>query len=333
MVEALGTFLAEGGGVLVTLGERAEQGFYNNQLYRGGEGWLPARLDSVQGEENRPRTAVRPDPNSFTHPALELMSGVLRGGLGDARFPRWWKLETQGKHALGVVAGVLENATLRTPFLVERSFQAGRALVCAVPMDDTWGTNLVKLPEFVPLAHELVDYLAGARSADFNLRAGQPIRRRVEKESKLEDCRLQPPTGPERALSGRPGEADTYLAQWLPRDRGGVLLYEGTREAGVYRLTVPQPPKEGTDQAEETQTFYYVVPLDAREADLTPCVEEDQKKVADLTGARYEKGQEALLNGPGGQDERQDMWWYLLAGVVALLCFEVWMTRRLVMNR
>jgi hypothetical protein len=331
-IEALTAFLAEGGGVLVTLGERAEADFYNGALYRGGEGWLPVRLEGIQGEESRPRLAVRPDPASFTHPALELFRTLTAGGLGEARFPRWWKLETPGKAASGVVAGVLENALLRTPFLIERAFQAGRILVCAVPLDNSWGTNLVGLPSFVPLAHELVYYLAGARSTDFNLRPGQPLRYRVEDKTQLGDFRLKPPAGAQWPLVTRPGSPDTHLVQWLPRDRGTLLVYEGTREAGVYRLTKPAgPAKNGEETA--TQTIYYVVPPDAREADLTPCTAEEREKVAKLTGVRYEEGQEALLRGLSDGLQRQELWWLLLSGVIALLCLEVWMTRRLVMSR
>src|SRR5262249_51647703 len=157
---------------------------------------------------------VRPDPASFIHPALELFRGLTVGGLGEARFPRWWKLVTPGKHAAGVVAGLLEKSTMRTPFFIERTFGTGRGLGGAVPLDNAWGTNLVDLPSFVPLAHELVYYLAGARSADHNLRAGQPIRHRVAGEAKPEEFRLEPPVGEAKPLSGKAGEPDTYPAQW-----------------------------------------------------------------------------------------------------------------------
>src|SRR5262249_28212551 len=210
------------------------------------------------------------------------------------------------------------------------AFQTGRVLVCAVPLDSGWGTNLTDLPSFVPLAHELVYYLAGARSADYNLRAGQPIRYRAEADAKLEDFRLKPPTGEELALSSLAGAPDTYLVQWLPREKETLLVYENTREAGVYRLGGPPPPQGGDQGEPDTQTVYYVVPTDAREADLTPCSEEDREKVAKLTGVRYEEGQEALRRGLS-EDTHQEMWWLLLVGVLALLCFEVWMTRRLVM--
>ena len=76
-----------------------------------------------------------------------------------------------------------------------RAFAAGRVLMSAVPLDNTWGTNLIDLPSFVPLAHELVYYLAGARSAEVNLTPGQPIRFRPGDETTSGVVVVQPPDG------------------------------------------------------------------------------------------------------------------------------------------
>ncbi len=58
--DAVGQYLADGGGVLVTLGERAEAEFYNTNLYRNGEG-LAARQVGGQrrrrGQEEQRRAA------------------------------------------------------------------------------------------------------------------------------------------------------------------------------------------------------------------------------------------------------------------------------------
>ncbi len=320
--EAVAAFLAEGGGVLVTLGQRAEQAWYNEQLYRGGEGWLPARLDGIAGEEARPQDAARPDPATFAHPILELFQKITTGGLAEARFPRWWKLTTPGQHAPGIPVGQLTAGATKTPLFVERTFKAGRVLLCAVPLDASWGSNLVDLPAFVPLVHEAVYYLAGARSGDFNLRAGQPLRLRVSAEAELDRFQLQPPGGPPWPLSGRPGESATYPARLIPQEQGALLVYEGVRDAGVYRLLTPQQ-----------QTVFYVVPADPREADLTACTTEEREKVARAAGVEYEDDREAILGAAEGAASRQELWWWLLVGLIGFLCLEVWMTRRLVRNR
>ena len=55
-----------------------------------------------------------------------------------------------------------------------------------MPLDNTWRTNVVELPAFAPLAHELVYYLAGARAATLNpslpAALSQIVLRLLEKE-------------------------------------------------------------------------------------------------------------------------------------------------------
>ncbi|MFO0878108.1 MAG: VWA domain-containing protein [Gemmataceae bacterium] len=320
-VDLLSSFVAEGGGLFVTLGERANATWYNETLYRNGEGLLPARLDGMAGDEKAAADVARPDAASFKHPVLDLFEKVQAGGLADARFPRWWKLTTPGRHSAGIPVGQLEYRGGKTPLLVERAFQAGRVLVSAVPLDNTWGTNLVDLPAFVPLAHEAVYYLAGARSADFNLRAGQPLRWRTLATS-LDGFLLRLPSGEERPLSVAPGDEGTFPVQWIRQDPGNQLVFEGVREPGVYRLTTP-----------DAGVVYYVVPSDPRESDLTPCSAEERAVVAQRLGIVDETDRETILGSAESETRRQEFWWILLVGLIGLLCLEVWMTRRLVLNR
>src|SRR5262249_50040251 len=123
-------------------------------------------------------------------------------------------------------------------------------------------------------------------------------------------------------LVNRPGEHDTYLAQVLAQERGALLVYDNARESGVYRLTTPAKT-----------TAYYVVPPDARESDLTPCNEEERQRVAGLIGVGYEDDRGKGIDAWGAGTQRQDLWLYLLLGLVALLCLEVHMTRRMVKSR
>jgi hypothetical protein len=244
------------------------------------------------------------------------------GGLADAQFPRWWKLALPGRNGAGVEVASLRSATADYPFLVERAFRAGRVLLCSVPLDNSWGTNLTGLPAIVPLAHELVYYLAGARAAEFNLQPGQPLRYRSESDAQIEGFTLEPPLGETRPL--RPGEPtpDAYPAQWVRLPRGMALVYQATRETGVYKLHTP-----------ENNTVYYVVQPDARESNLAPTTEGDRERVGKIIPMTYQAHATDAAATVEAGPVRQEFWWLLLIGVIALLCGEVWMTRRLVMNR
>jgi hypothetical protein len=332
--EAVAQFLADGGGVLVTLGGRVEPDAYNGLLHRNGKGWLPARLDGIEGSESRPQDAVRPAPGGSDHPALALFLDKPAGGqgpgrfpeLGQARFPRWWKLTTPGRNSGGVTVALLRSATAEYPFLVESidSNRAGRVLLSAVPLDGSWGTNLPQLPAFVPLIHEMVYYLAGARSAEYNLEPGQPLRYRLDAAASLEGYSLQTPNGDAKPLSTNPAEPNAFLARVDRQPQGAVLRHEGLRETGVHRLRTP-----------ESSIVYYVVrPRRAEESDLTPAGEEDRARVAQvLPGMKYQNDRSELAASWVSEGHRQEIWWWLLLGLVGLLCAEVWMTRRMVKRR
>src|SRR5262249_21393949 len=123
--EAVAQFLASGGGALVTLGKRVDAAHYNEALHRGGQGWLPARLDELTGSETEPDRAASPLPSRVFHPALDLFRDAAAGGLADARFPRWWKVTTPGR---GATAVPVAPPTTNPPFPVERAFPRGPVL-------------------------------------------------------------------------------------------------------------------------------------------------------------------------------------------------------------
>jgi hypothetical protein len=317
--EAVTGFLAAGGGVLVTLGERVDAKHYNDELLRNGQGWLPARLEDIAGDEAHPEKAAAPLASSFFHPAVEIFRDVPIGGLGEVRFPRWWKVTTPGR-TTGSVPIALLNST--DPFLVEKAYRNGRVILAAVPLDKSWRTNLTDLPAFVPLAHELVYYLGGVRAAEHNLQPGQPLRYRPDSEEGLDALTLQPPEDAAKPLRfANITDGSSYPAQLLRQPTGPVVVYEGTRETGVYRLTANE------------QVVPYVVQPDPRESDLTPASDDDRAKVTKLVPMTYEDDRSAILKTMSVATQRHEVWWLLLAGVVVLLCAEVLMTRWLVKNR
>jgi hypothetical protein len=317
--EAVVGFLAGGGGVLVALGERVDAKHYNDDLYRNGQGWLPARLEDVAGDEAQPEKAAAPLASSLFHPAVEIFRDVPVGGLGEVRFPRWWKVTTPGRNTGSVPIALLNS---NDPFLVEKAYKSGRVILATVPLDKSWRTNLSDLPAFVPLAHELAYYLGGVRAAEHNLQPGQPLRYRPESEEGLDALTLQLPGGDARPLGfANATDGNSYPAQLLRQPSGPLIVFEGTRETGVYRLTANE------------QSIPYVVQPDPRESDLTPAGDEDRANVAKLVPMTYEDDRAAMLNTMTVATQRHEVWWLLLAGVVVLLCAEVLMTRWLVKNR
>jgi hypothetical protein len=305
---AVEQFLEDGGGVLVVLGGRAVKSAeaYNRELYRGGRGWLPARLDGVAGDLARPERAAAVDEKQLHHPALELFRDGPSGTLERVRLPRWCPV------AAGPSASVGALLTTGDPLLVERPRGKGKVLLCTVPLDRSWGSGLPGAWEFPVLAHELVYYLADTRSAEYNPRPGQPLRYRPAPGDPAAGLALPttvhvyPPDGPPRPVR---------VGRW-------PLVYDRARAAGVYQIR----PAEG-------RPAYYVARPDPGESDLTPCGKDDRARVADRFPVRYEDDVQAVAEALGGGTARQDLWWLVMIGVVVLLCGELLLTRRMAAGR
>jgi hypothetical protein len=307
--QAVERFLADGGGVLVFLGERVEgeTAFYNEHLF-GARGWLPARIDRLAGDRKQPEFGAVLEVKRATNPALELFREEPNCTLGKVRLPRWWQVTpaTRGRASVG--------AWLSTgdPLLVEQAHKKGRVLLWTGPLDRSWGAAWPSVWEFPVLAHELVYYLADARSVEHNLKPGQPLRyapedSRGRDENNLPaELKLYPPLGDPVPLK---------VEHW-------PLVDEGIRDVGVYRLEIARDKVQ-----------YYVVQPDARESDLTPATAEDRKKVADLVPVEYQSERQPVARAMVAASQTQELWCWLLAGVVVLLCSEVWMTRRMARRR
>ena len=300
--EGIEQFLANRGGVLVTAGDRVDAAAYNETLFRSGQGWLPAQMVEPIGSEDDLGKAARPVSASFFHPAVELFRDMQFGGLADARFPRRWKVSMSG----ATMSTAIAMLTGSEPLLIERPYRTGRVILSTVPLDNSWRTNLTDMPAFVPLAHELIYYLAGDRSSELNLSPGQPIRFRPREETAAGVATIQPPDG----------EPKTIETKAWP------MTFENTREPGVYTLNW------------QSKDFYYVVQPDARESQLALCTEEDRKKVSNLIpNLTYAAQAEEIVDRLTKGSMTKELWLLVLLGVFGLLFGEIIMTRRMAKSR
>jgi len=134
--------------------------------------WLAA---GAAGGDRRQRVGRRGGAEARSgHLRASGPSGVPRQSsrwLADRLLPRFWKLEPGDRTSRSTVLGRLTNGE---PFLVEKPTGRGRAILAAVPMDNSWRTNLPVLPDFVRLVHELSYDLAGSRSV-VQVPPGEPL--------------------------------------------------------------------------------------------------------------------------------------------------------------
>ncbi|MEO8615970.1 MAG: PA14 domain-containing protein [Luteolibacter sp.] len=140
--------IAEGAGLLVIAGPRAEAAFYN--AWEGVDGPL---LPLPLGDETTDTAGVSPATSTFVHESLKMF--IKDADLETARVNRWRKSGSPVPG--GVLAAAYSNGDA---FLATRNYGNGRSIVATCAFDGRSG-NLPARRSFVPLIHELVNWLAG----------------------------------------------------------------------------------------------------------------------------------------------------------------------------
>ena len=298
--KAVEEFVNNGGGVFVTLGSKADGAHYNQEHYRDGRGWLPARLIEPVGDVNDVAKAPRLAAGSLENPFLETFKSEDPGTLaGSAYFPRSWRLEATGEGA-GLPIALLTN---RQPWLVEKQTGKGSVILASVAMDNSWRTNLTDLGDYVRLMHEIVSHLAAPRGGDANLEARQPITFRPRDGERPGPVTVQPPEGPARRMP---------VSEW-------PFTFDDTGDTGVYKLT--------TDTG---KVQFFVVQPDAGESSLRTMSDDDRAALRRLLPT-WETARDPadLQNDLDESSQQLEFWWLVWLLVIVVLAGEVWMTRRI----
>lgn len=323
---AVQEFLRSGGGVWVCLGNRVNAKNYNEKLYRRGEGWLPAELDQIIGEEDEIDTAAKPDSSTFFHWALQLMRE--KGGFERAYSTRWWRVTVPDKVVDATVVARLNRN--RDPWLVERRWQGGKVLLSTIPLDTSWRENFTGLLAYPVFVLRTVEDLADGRTTQFNLASGDALRWRFEGKDVPKGIQLKSPSSVQKEVKITDLEEDThYRAEVLREPDAVTLVRPGMNEPGVWKMTWTE---EKDAQEPRNQTAFYVVQPDDTEVDLTPMSKDDRTMVQKQVPFRFETEGERLIQDMDA-NQRSDLWFLFLLGLIAFLCLEVWMTRRIVKGR
>ena len=296
---SLGDFAESGGGILVAPGDRT------NAASLLEAGWMPARLAESKGSGSDRKVIAHPAPKTFTGECMTAFGQGDAPPLAEVDFFAYEKLEP--------IAGAAILARLDTgdPWVIEKKQGRGRILMLSTPIDAEAGTLPVN-PDFVPLAHEWALHLAGGGDPT-EVRPGEPIYFRLEQpiEASLTSLTVKTPSGEEAKAE-------------LARSRGATIArFDDTSESGIYRLSLPDP---------SSGVVYAAVARDDRESDNTPLDVAEAAKLAEGWQLKFDTGDnqlgsEAFSSLPAS---RHEVWRYLLLVVLAALCLEIHLTRRLV---
>lgn len=307
--ERLRTFVEEGGGLLVAMGENAA--------------WPASALDLLPGAPGAPRDretgrGARLGQLAYDHPIFEVFSGPRSGDFGNARFFRARDVTVSDS------AQVLARFDDGSVALAERMLGRGRVLLWTSTLDAFWN-DLALQPVYLPFVHRIVEHLAGRTEAQQAFTVGQVL--------DLADPRALEAAG--LVSSAADGLAEGAEQVALTPSGAGVRIpadvetrYLTLVERGFYTI---RPPG-----AEPERPFVVAVNVDVEESDLERIDPDDVAlqvravtSTAEGDGSRP-AGAEVLVR--EDQERRQSLWRWILAAALGLLIMETmlsnWVSRR-----
>ncbi len=331
-------FVAEGGGLLVLPGHRAEPDFYNGWRRRGGGPFVPARFEKRLALPDQPaRVAVR----TFAHPALALMAAEEGSDADSAMVAAFWQLDPPQRNPDVRVAGRLDSGD---PLLVERRVGDGYVLVSAFSLDRR-DSNLPSLKCFVPLVHELAYYLASPMLARSNIEPGS------EMVVELFPSDGRPPASSPGADSpgGNPRRADLRLPETVPvttpdgaersgriaaTDAGVRLTFEDTWQPGLYRFRPEASLTSGYEVTEASDGgMPFAVLGEPEEGRLAALTDGDYAAAGRYVDFFRAETTDDLTAAVVGSVPGQELWKVLALALLFALLAEVALTRWIAVRR
>jgi hypothetical protein len=230
-VDALEAYLRGGGGLAIFLGGQVQRDFYNQQLYREGEGLMPAPLNvpSQLLRESQDSTA---DIRITDHPVFRVFAGQRNSFLAIANVNFYYALDPQWLRPSSGDVRVIASLRNGAPLSIEKKLGDGRVIVHLAKLSPkptelgAW-TNWSLNPAFPVFANELVGYLSAARRR-FDVRSvDEPVRLTLAEADFQPDVRIRAP----RAVEG-----DVTAIVPAAKDGQYVVEAPGVPRSGIYQF-------------------------------------------------------------------------------------------------
>ena len=302
---ALERYLERGGGLAVFLGDKVDPAAWERDLWRGGQGPLPARLGERLEAEGESAPTILPAEEG-PHPLAQVFKGERNPFLRHvrAKVRRSLPVDPEKDAASRVVLRWAD--AMKTPFLLEKDWGKGRVVLFNATADLAWSA-WPKQPSFLVTCQELVRLLAPAATAGRNLRLGEPL------SHSINPARFEPV-----GKLTLPGEKEPRSLHAVTRPGSDVLWFSfaESERAGLPSLELRARQGGGT----ERQTW--AVNVDPAEGDTTPADAGRITPALDGVPIRFVAAgaEEALLRASDGS--RTELWRSALLALLVALALE-----------
>ena len=171
-VEALESFVGQGGGLVFFTGDQVRPENYNSLLFKGGKGILPAEILPPIGDPASRETPFFFDPLGFRHPVLSDYAGQPEPVVASLA-----NVKTFRYHRLNVPADSGTQTVLRLgpdPLIVEARRGRGQVLLVGTAADRDWSDWPIH-QSYPVLMEKMIYEAASQRFSDRNVTFGEPI--------------------------------------------------------------------------------------------------------------------------------------------------------------
>ncbi len=282
----LEAFVAEGGGLFVSVGDQVEPEAWNARMGKV----LPRPLRVVKtaalpDEDDADRRAAKLNGVQLEHPIFAPFGGQAGEGLQSARFYRYMLLEPEPPRPDAEQSQVLAAYDDGAPAFAFSRVGRGRVLLFTSTVDRDWADLAIRT-SFLPLVQRISSFLTGSldEREEMRVRVGGTVPLKPEPQQQVADI-LSPS-----------GESAPRKTQ-----EDGTLLVGPVSEPGVYRVV------RNDKQPIPELTFAAV--LDGSESDLS-------RLDADALEAWF--GEATVRRDGGGQDGPSVPLWTWLISAAAL---------------
>ena len=254
-VTALEEYVKKGGGVAFFLGPLSSAKFFNDALYRDGQGVFPLPLAGPV-DLLVDRTDKAPDLQISAHPIFKRFSGEAAKAFSAVVIEKYFAAQRDWTVPADATTKVFVRTRNGAPLAVERKFGEGRAvafLTTAAPVWNNWQKELT----FVPTMLELQAYLS-ARPDVVRL-VGTPLAMKLDRTKYMPPFNLTPPNDGQSIALSYPDDEEAkkkpYYDVQIPDDK--------TRVSGLYALSLSK-----ADAAAPPEVQHLAYNVDPTEGDL-----------------------------------------------------------------
>ncbi len=170
-VQKLEEFVRSGGGLAFIAGPGMNANVINEQLYRGGQGFFPALIDTVT-EVPPPGEGAEPQVMATGHPILDPLRNLSASPFQLIEIRQF--LEADSKSISSGDVEVVAMGPDRKPLVLDKSYGEGHVIAVLTGLTGGWST-WAQDPTFVVFSLRTMGYLGSFRRAPTSESVGQSI--------------------------------------------------------------------------------------------------------------------------------------------------------------